>query len=168
MHLLHHPLFIKFIIHFNSEKDYFECHEVGEEYWKSLAPKDKMHPLTGWIQLAVGMYHWRRSNYPGALRSFIRAKVKLADAGVWVEGFDHEHLIRHLSQSIEAVTDREPFEPFTIIVTSPELAEAIEAYLKEHPIVPQDPYYIMHKHRLRDRSSIINLREQRKRSNLEL
>lgn len=166
MHPLQHPLFIQFIINFNNEKDYFECHEVGEEYWKAVAPKDKLHPLTGWIQLAVGMYHWRRSNYPGALRSFIRAKVKLADASVWVEGFDHEKLIQQLSYSIEAVTNRKPFQAYLIPVTSSELAEAVENYIADHPYAPQDPYYIMHKHRLRDRSSIISLREQKKRRNL--
>ena len=166
MHPLQHPLFIQFIINFNNEKDYFECHEVGEEYWKAVAPKDKMHPLTGWIQLAVGMYHWRRSNYPGALRSFIRAKVKLADASVWVEGFDHEKLIQQLSYSIEAVTNRKSFQAYSIPVISKELLEAVETYISDHPNAPQDPYYIMHKHRLRDRSSIISLREQKKRRNL--
>ncbi len=166
MHPLHHPLFIQYIVNFNNEKDFFECHEVGEDYWKSIAPKDKMHPLTGWIQLAVGMYHWRRSNYPGALRSFIRAKVKLADAGIWVEGIDHERLIGMLSKSIKAVTEREPFFVQTIPVVSEELNHAIALYISENPLPQQDAYFLMHKHRLRDRSSIISLREQKKRRNL--
>lgn len=168
MHPLHHKLFIQFIIHFNVEKDYFECHEVGEEYWKALAPKNKMHPLTGWIQMAVGMYHWRRSNYPGALRSFIRSKAKLSNAGIWIEGFDESILIEQISDAISAVTDREPFHPFFLPVTSKELQQDVERHLTEHPPKAQDPHFIMHKHRLRDRSSIINLREQRKRRNLEL
>ncbi|UJF25700.1 DUF309 domain-containing protein [Planococcus sp. 107-1] len=168
MHPLHHTLFIEFIIHFNYEEDYFECHEVGEEYWKAVAPKDKTHPLTGWIQLAVGMYHWRRSNYPGALRSFIRSRVKLTNAGVWTEGFDEQQLIDCLTHAIDAVTERKPFAPFKVAITSKELENAVSAYRQQHPNAAQDPYYLMHKHRLRDRSSIINLREQRKRRNLEL
>ena len=166
MHPLHHPLFIQYIIYFNKEKDYFECHEVGEEYWKSLAPKDKTHPMTGWIQMAVGMYHWRRSNYPGALRSFIRAKAKLTVPGIWVEGFDHPVLLEKLAESIEAVTDRKPFEAFDVPVISPELAALVEVYAKSNPFEKQDPHFLMHKHRLRDRSSIISLREQKKRRNL--
>ncbi|EGA89604.1 hypothetical protein GPDM_09915 [Planococcus donghaensis MPA1U2] len=166
MHPLQHPLFIQYIVNFNLEKDFFECHEVGEDYWKLVAPKDKMHPLTGWIQLAVGMYHWRRSNYPGALRSFIRAKVKLAPGGVWVEGFDHEKLIGILTYSIKAVTERKPFVIQEIPVVSDELKKAVEAYCSENPLPQQDPYFLMHKHRLRDRSSIISLREQKKRRNL--
>ncbi|RNF40537.1 DUF309 domain-containing protein [Planococcus salinus] len=166
MHPLHHPLFLQYIIYFNMEKDYFECHEVGEEYWKIVAPKNKTHPLTGWIQLAVGMYHWRRSNYPGALRSFIRAKVKLANKGVWVEGFNHEKLLELLTYSIEAVTERKPFEAYEIPLTSLQLKQMADEYKAEHPPAEHDPYFLMHKHRLRDRSSIISLREQKKRRNL--
>ena len=36
MHPYHHPLFVNFIVYFNSNQDYFECHEVLEEYWKSF------------------------------------------------------------------------------------------------------------------------------------
>lgn len=166
MHPLHHPLFIQYIIHFNSNEDYFECHEVGEEYWKDVAPKDKMHPLAGWIQMAVGMYHWRRSNYPGALRSFIRAKDKLSDAGIWTEGFDVIELGKQLTGSIEAVTARRDFKPYRLPVVSEELANAVSNYMADHPAEILDAHFLMHKHRLRDRTSIINLREQKKRRNL--
>ncbi|WP_033543789.1 DUF309 domain-containing protein [Planococcus sp. CAU13] len=166
MHPLRHPLFIQYIIHFNFHEDYFECHEVGEEYWKAVAPKDKMHPLAGWIQMAVGMYHWRRSNYPGALRSFIRAKVKLADAGIWTEGFDSKLLVEQIAGSIEAVTARREFSPYKLPITSDELREAVAAYMAANPSETMDSYYLMHKHRLRDRTSIINLREQKKRRKL--
>lgn len=166
MHPLNHPLFLQYIIHFNDEKDYFECHEVGEEYWKQIAPKDKTHPLTGWIQLAVGMYHWRRSNYPGALRSLIRAKPKLAEAGIWTEGFDHQQLTLLLNESIQGVTDREPFEHRDLPLLPGELVQAIEER-KQHYMAPaHDEYYLMHKHRLRDRTEIIALRQQKKRRNL--
>lgn len=166
MHPLNHPLFLQYIIHFNDERDYFECHEVGEEYWKQIAPKDKAHPLTGWIQLAVGMYHWRRSNYPGALRSLIRAKPKLAEAGVWTEGFDHEQLARLLNESIQGVTDRDPFEPRDLPLLPGDLAQAIEARRQQYIAPAHDEYYLMHKHRLRDRTEIIALRQQKKRRNL--
>jgi len=166
MHPLTHPLFLQYIIHFNDERDYFECHEVGEEYWKEIAPKDKTHPLTGWIQLAVGMYHWRRSNYPGALRSFIRAKPKLAQANIWTEGFDQGQLIDLLTDSIHAVTERLPYEHRELPLVPGELIRAVEQH-KQHYFSPQyDDYYLMHKHRLRDRTEIIALRQQKKRRNL--
>ncbi len=166
MHPLHHPLFIQYIIHFNFHEDYFECHEVGEEYWKSVAPKDKMHPLAGWIQMSVGMYHWRRSNFPGALRSFIRAKDKLANAGIWTDGFDSIAIIKQLAESIEGVTARQEFSPYKLPITSEELVQAVNRYMDENPSEILEPYFLMHKHRLRDRTSIINLREQKKRRKL--
>lgn len=166
MHPLRHPLFIRFLMHFNLEQDYFECHEVGEEYWKMTAPKNKTHPLTGWIQLAVGMYHWRRSNYPGALRSFIRAKDKLSDADEWTEGIDREKLITFTAAAIDSVTAREPFAAFEIPIIGPSLQDDLQQQLKLTPPVHEDPYFLMHKHRLRDRTPIIQLREQKKRRNL--
>ena len=166
MHPLHHPLFIQYIIHFNFHEDYFECHEVGEEYWKSVAPKDKMHPLAGWIQMAVGMYHWRRSNFPGALRSFIRAKDKLSNAGIWTEGFDGTALASQLADAIEGVTTRREFSPVKLPITSDDLLTEVSRYMEENPAETLEPYFLMHKHRLRDRTSIINLREQKKRRKL--
>lgn len=166
MHPLNHPLFLQYIIHFNDEKDYFECHEVGEEYWKEIAPKDKTHPLTGWIQLAVGMYHWRRSNYPGALRSLIRAKPKLAEPSIWTEGFDQQELIDLLTDSIQGVTDREPFRHYDLPLLPGELIQAVNSQKQQYMTPAHDDYYLMHKHRLRDRTEIIALRQQKKRRNL--
>ncbi len=166
MHPLTHPLFLQYIIHFNDEHDYFECHEVGEEYWKQIAPKDKTHPLTGWIQLAVGMYHWRRSNFPGALRSFIRAKPKLSEDNIWTEGFDHQTLVQLLTVSIQRVTDRSPYEHQDLPLLDGELSRAVELQKQRYETPSHDAYYLMHKHRLRDRTEIIELRQQKKRRNL--
>ncbi|MER2115318.1 MAG: DUF309 domain-containing protein, partial [Solibacillus isronensis] len=41
MHPLFHPLFIDYCAYFNGNNDYFECHEVLEEYWKEIAPREK-------------------------------------------------------------------------------------------------------------------------------
>ena len=52
MHPHQHPLFVNFIVYFNENQDYFECHEVLEEYWKSLPDGcTKDHPLTAYILL---------------------------------------------------------------------------------------------------------------------
>lgn len=166
MHPLEHPLFLQYLIHFNDEHDYFECHEVGEEYWKEIAPKDKTHPLTGWIQLAVGMYHWRRSNYPGALRSLIRARPKLAQADIWTDGFDREQLTLLLTESIQGVTNREPFRHRDLPLLPGALSQALDQQKASYIPPVNDAYYLMHKHRLRDRTEIIELRKQKKRRNL--
>nr|WP_249023468.1 hypothetical protein [Planococcus salinarum] len=103
---------------------------------------------------------------PGALRSFIRAKDKLSDAGIWTEGFDGKILANQLSGSIEAVTARTAFTPYRLPVVSEELAQAVRHHMAKNPSETLDAHFLMHKHRLRDRTSIINLREQKKRRNL--
>ena len=41
LHPTFHPTFVQFLTHFNDTHDYFECHEVLEDYWKEIAPNDK-------------------------------------------------------------------------------------------------------------------------------
>ena len=77
MHPLFHPLFVEFCAYFNTHEDYFECHEVLEEYWKDYAPGERIHPLVGYVQLATGMYHYRRGNTVGAARILAKAKQNL-------------------------------------------------------------------------------------------
>ena len=70
---LYNPLFVKFIVYFNENQDFFECHEVLEEYWKLSPDRTKEHPLVGYILLSTAMYHWRRGNTTGADRTIKKA-----------------------------------------------------------------------------------------------
>ena len=58
--------YIQFLIHFHGDYDYFECHEILEEYWKTKPRGNRDHYLVGLIQIAVSLYHHRRSNWNGA------------------------------------------------------------------------------------------------------
>ncbi|MGM9921065.1 MAG: DUF309 domain-containing protein [Bhargavaea sp.] len=77
---LRHPLFIKFIVYFNENQDYFECHEVLEDYWNLIAPRNRTHPLVGYIQASVALYHWRRGNFRGAAKLLTKAERLLCMA----------------------------------------------------------------------------------------
>lgn len=128
MHPLFHPLFTQFITYFNEHEDYFECHEVLEEYWKEIAPRDKTHPLTAWILLATGMYHWRRGNFSGAKRSLTKSfdRIQLDGDSAFFEGIQFQPVIKHIQHAIEFVHQEQSFEAFQIQITSPELQDAIE------------------------------------------
>ena len=54
----------QYLFHFHVTRDYFECHELLEEYWKST--QERNANWVGLIQLAVAFYHFRRGNYKGA------------------------------------------------------------------------------------------------------
>ncbi|WP_218197281.1 DUF309 domain-containing protein, partial [Pseudomonas sp. 2995-1] len=58
--------YIEYLIEFHGTRDYFECHEIMEEYWKKNKEKH-WHTL---IQLAVAIYHERQHNYDGSLRLY--------------------------------------------------------------------------------------------------
>lgn len=66
---LYPQAYIEYLLHFHATRDYFECHEVLEEHWKQT----KEHIWIGLIQLAVGMYHYRRGNIAGAKRMVTKA-----------------------------------------------------------------------------------------------
>ena len=54
--------YIEYLVHFHGDRDYFECHEILEEYWKKIDNGNKESIWVGLIQLAVANYHHRRKN----------------------------------------------------------------------------------------------------------
>ncbi|WP_260405419.1 DUF309 domain-containing protein, partial [Paenibacillus sp. 598K] len=59
--------YIQYLIEFHVTRDYFECHELLEEYWKEQPGDDPFYDTwVGLIQIAVSQYHHRRSNHRGA------------------------------------------------------------------------------------------------------
>lgn len=163
MHPLFHPLFTQFITYFNEHQDYFECHEVLEEYWKDIAPKDKSHPLTAWILISTGMYHWRRGNLTGALRSLEKGqrRVLLNEASDFYEGIQIQKVMEDLDGSIGNIRDEKPFQAFEIPISSQELRGLIERQPKKTPLSGEQ---LIHKHMLRDRSEILKSREEKRRN----
>ncbi|MGX9133786.1 DUF309 domain-containing protein [Rummeliibacillus sp. JY-2-4R] len=164
MHPMHHPLFIQFLTYFNGNQDYFECHEVLEKYWKEVAPRDKTHPLTGWIQLATGLYHWRRGNFKGANTILKKAESTLSASiyNPFLEEINTFKLIQHIHLTQENIKNNIPYVFWTIDIISSDLKSKVERSIAALP--PSDYYFIQNKHMLRDRSDIILTREEKRRS----
>ncbi|WP_318617224.1 DUF309 domain-containing protein [Sporosarcina sp. YIM B06819] len=164
MHPYHHPLFIQFIVYFNDNQDYFECHEVLEDYWKSIPNSDKGHPLTAYILLATGMYHWRRGNFAGAMRTLRKVEKKLPTfLGIYAEEIDVPQLIGDVRQAVDLVEKILPFEYFSLIITSLNLAKQIELEKQSMTLLPKGSDAVIHKHMLRDRSDILRERDEKKK-----
>lgn len=164
MHPLFHPLFIDYCAYFNGNNDYFECHEVLEEYWKEIAPKEKLHPLVGYVQLATGMYHFRRANVTGAARIMEKAIVnfELNHNSQFFEFIDVRQLLRLMNNQIRKMQENEPFAHFTLPITDRQLQELVHERIKSIPLM--DSHFIFNKHMLRDRTEILEDRELKKRS----
>lgn len=163
MHPLFHPLFLQFILYFNEQQDYFECHEVLEEYWKSVSSNDKSHALTAWILLSTGMYHWRRNNRIGAKRSLENAQKRftLDPHSEYYSGIDMDDMHRKLKNSIELINKSKEFKPFTLSILSNELNQLIQKQQMPFALIGEE---LIHKHMRRDRSEILKAREEKRRN----
>lgn len=164
MHPLFHPLFIDYCAYFNGNNDYFECHEVLEEYWKEIAPKEKLHPLVGYVQLATGMYHFRRSNVTGAARIMEKAiaNFELNHNSEFFEYIDVGQLLLHMENQLRKMHENKPFAHFPLPITDRQLQELVHERIKSVPLM--DPHFIFNKHMLRDRTEILEARELKKKS----
>ena len=163
MHPLFHPLFVDYCVYFNGNKDYFECHEVLEEYWKEIAPKEKEHALVGYIQVATGLYHWRRGNLVGASRILHKArKILLQNTqSIFVEYIALDELLQQVENSLLKITANKTFSSFQFPITNVELQSVVSKKIKLLPI--ENPSFLLNKHMLRDRSSILLEREEKKK-----
>ncbi|GEM_PF-321245 len=168
MHPYHHPLFVQFLVYFNTNQDYFEGHEVLEDYWKSVSAQTKLHPLTAFILLTTGMYHWRRGNFEGSSRTLQKAQQRFADAiplfPDYTEEIDFEGLLLDIERAVLSNRDRQPFKPFTIRVPSLSLFEKTQAAALTLPLLPAGSDPVVHKHMLRDRTDILKIRDEKKKS----
>ncbi|HWK24122.1 MAG TPA: DUF309 domain-containing protein [Ureibacillus sp.] len=162
MHPLFHPLYVDFCAYFNGSQDYFECHEVLEDYWKSIAPGEKNHPLVGYVQLATGMYHWRRDNTIGAMKILKKASMNFTRNGSspFFEHIEFESLCRNCEISLKAIENDEPFRPFQLSLTNETLTLLVKKRIEELPKLSKD--FLLHKHMLRDRSDILKARNLKK------
>ncbi|ACA39314.1 DUF309 domain-containing protein [Lysinibacillus sphaericus] len=161
MHPQHHTLFIDYCAYFNGNQDFFECHEVLEEYWKEIAYGDKMHPLVGYVQLATGLYHWRRGNDTGAIRILEKALYNFQqnEDHIFFHEISYYQLLTEIKNCLAAIQTGKSFHAFQLPL-SPKLLELTIARIQILPY--SNSNYLLHKHMLRDRSHILAERQESK------
>lgn len=157
MNPLHHPYFVKFIVYFNENQDFFECHEVLEAYWKSIPNKTKTHPLATYILLATSLYHWRRGNTVGAERSLVKANDRFQMMAnlypAYTEDINFEQLLEDVDRTIDRIKSEQSFKPFMIEVTCSDLQLKLTEMKSTLDLLPLGSDGVVHKHMLRDRSN---------------
>jgi len=128
------PLYIRFLYHFNVDRDYFECHEVMEELWL----EEGRDPLwQGLLQVAVALYHHRNGNVSGAVKLFTGALEKLEPRREADIGIDMRDLLARSRAYLDALLkDREqmPFRPFDMVITDPKLSAAVAELVAGDPV----------------------------------
>lgn len=167
LHPTFHTSFVAFLKQFNETFDYFECHELLEDYWKEISPRHKNHALTSLILLATSMYHWRRGNLTGAIKT-MRTSMKRMDItkdSPFFENFNYQKLTENMKDALHLMTSSQKFQGFTIEITNPSLQSQVSQL---HIETNEDPYFLIHKHMLRDRSEILEQREREKKKRDDL
>ncbi|WP_438318341.1 DUF309 domain-containing protein [Sporosarcina sp. FA9] len=164
---LHNPLFLKFIVYFNENQDYFECHEVLEEYWKSIPNRTKDHPLTAYILLSTGIYHFRRDNKVGAQRTlrkaYSRMETMTVDYPEYTDGIDFNLLCKDINKMLSQLKNDESYRTFKIHIISDELESLVNDLQLVLELLPTGSDDVIHKHMLRDRSDILLIRDKKKK-----
>lgn len=160
---MHPQAYIEYLFHFHCTRDYFECHEILEEYWKST---NKTEPKwIGLIQIAVAMYHYRRNNRSGASRMLQSAMRNIRAYSVDNLDLDQPMLLAQLQEVYEHCEAGMPYEDINLPILSESLLCTCKELAKKRGFSWGEPsdltnLSLVEKHRLRDRTDVI---EERKR-----
>ncbi|WP_034645652.1 DUF309 domain-containing protein [Bacillus methanolicus] len=158
--------YIQFLTHFHGDRDYFECHEILEGYWKKVTKGDKGSVWVGLILMAVANYHHRRNNFSGACRTlekslkiFKKKKNELSQLGI-----DSGKLITILSKHLENIKSKKTYRSYNLPIVDELLQAACVKecnrkgfiWCKSSDLTNE---FLINRHLLRDRSSVIKERE---------
>lgn len=161
--------YVEFLVHYHGTRDYFECHEIMEEYWKQETNSLQRKAWLALIKSAVAAYHERRGNTAGAAKMWDSALRNVRDReSVFSLGLDRDAYERLLSERLASCTEarhtafRDPNLPITdesllerCIIRCGELGVSWGAPSTNDP-------ELIHKHTRRDRADVINERERQK------
>ncbi|WEK55793.1 MAG: DUF309 domain-containing protein [Candidatus Cohnella colombiensis] len=158
--------YIEYLAEFYGSRDYFECHEIMEEYWKEHSDS----PLTScWlvlIRISVAQYHARRGNRAGALKLMGKATTEV-DIPLFDQlGVDGAELKRRLTSTYEYWHANERFEykDFELPINNEQILDAARQLSDEkgyHWMIngQEVDEQIIHRHLTRDRSEVVEARE---------
>jgi uncharacterized protein len=159
--------YIEYLVHFHADRDYFECHEILEDYWKSEAPNERKAVWVGLIQIAVSLYHQRRENYNGAYRMMKSALRIINDEKAEIKklGLDDNALVISLHKRAEEIKHQNKYESLYFPIIDPSLTTLCRKRSEEKGLTwwrssDLTNNELVHRHKLRDRTSVIAERKK--------
>jgi uncharacterized protein len=173
--LINYPhAYVDYLIYFHGYRDFFECHEVLEAYWKEHPNDPKSAAYVGLIQVAVGLYHERRGNKAGAGKMFTSAisNLNLNIQHAEALGLNVGRLTEDIDERIRKLAADSPFVDYNLPISDPALLAYCIQLCEQKNVLwgrPSDlnNVQILHKHTLRDRSDVIREREKQAKLRLE-
>ncbi|MFC4304780.1 DUF309 domain-containing protein [Cohnella boryungensis] len=167
--------YIAYLAEYYGSRDYFECHEIMEEYWKEGESSEYESCWLVLIRVAVAQYHARRGNWKGAIKLMDKAARETEAApGLFKRlGVDGAALGRRLRSAVQEWSGPAPaYRDLEL----PIVDEALTVRAKEHcrklgyewsipGLKAGDD--IIHRHLTRDRQEVVSARaESAKRKSL--
>ncbi|RED60331.1 DUF309 domain-containing protein [Cohnella lupini] len=158
--------YIHYLAEYNGSRDYFECHEIMEEYWKEHPDSDFTTCWLVLIRISVCLYHARRGNWKGAAKLMGKAATE-ADASQFDRlGLDGERLAEQIRAATrEWNSPNASYADIELPITDALLLEAAKARCSElgyawgiHGLEAGDE--VIHRHKTRDRSDVVLARAE--------
>ena len=154
--------FVQYLVEFHAKRDYFECHELLEEFWKESGDDEFSELWVGFIQVAVGQYHDRRGNKRGARLMYESAVHKLLKYIPEQFGVSITSIIQQINNRLKdmdlAYTDFQ-FE-FNDIELERHCKQLAESQGLQWGISSSNVSdYIVHRHIRRNRTDVIQARK---------
>ncbi|MDG0813018.1 DUF309 domain-containing protein [Cohnella rhizosphaerae] len=163
--------FVHYLAEYHGTRDYFECHEIMEEYWKQKKEAAYEGSWLVLIRIAVMQYHARRGNGSGALKLLAKADSELDTERMDELGLDGRQLKRMLGLRKARWADASgvAYDDFNLPIVDRDLLDAAvrkSEALGAAWLSPGDraEERVVHRHLARDRTDVVQAREAAIRS----
>lgn len=162
---LYPQAYIRFLAHFHGDRDYFECHEILEEYWKEHPESPYREAWVALIQAAVGMYHYRRGNTAGAIKS-LEGSIRRSHSGQLKQlGVDAGQWVELLRTALADIRKGAAYRDVNMPIVDEALLQTANAHCDRLGCKWGSPSRmeetgLIHRHKLRDRTEVIEARRR--------
>lgn len=154
--------YIDYLVHFHGDRDYFQCHEILEDYWKKTNYGNKQSIWVGLIQLAVSCYHHRRGNFTGAEQTLEKAVTIFAneESNISKLGLNGFLFTSMITDRLMRIHHQEAYKSFNFPIIDPALTQRCKLDCKRlglHwcSVSNLNDVNLVNRHKLRDRSNVI-------------
>lgn len=136
--MVYEPLYLSYLVYFNRDRDYFECHEVLEELWLA---NDRDPLYKALLQVAVGLYHCRNHNLRGGIIMLRGAYAKLQEYPAEILGINLAKLLHDVKEYIQRleVSEKQAFIYYDLTIEVIDQGLAAQVRTAASRITPHIP-----------------------------
>ena len=152
--------YVEYLVQFHAVRDYFECHEILEDYWKDHPDSPHRETWVMLIQLAVSLYHERRGNRAGAVKLMTGAISRFNAEHMRQLGVDGERLLEMMQRRLDALRSGidVPYIDLNLPIIDGQLMRRCEERAEElgrafGQASDMTDEYLLNRHKLRDREA---------------